>query len=173
MDLRGLFNQAVPVNARSFLGDLFGNKQPITENHLTPEDLEALKFAIQKSQQKGNEGVIGYGDYAPKWIDNGFGSPNHGLSDMVRQSYTDPAYRMETTLGMANYKPHPDGGYLVTDNYNWGATRSRVDEERQKGLLHMLQLTRGTGLSGLFNLMGNMYGSTDNEQGSPVRIRIK
>ena len=171
--LRNLRNVIVPVNVRQFVSHLAGNMSPITEDQFTPEDLAAIRYAILK-QGGGASGSIGYGDYgASGW--SSFGDPTEGPLDMLYKSYTDPAYRMETTLGTASYRRLPDGSYIVEDRYNFNApSRQRVlNAVNEKGMLRLLDdAFRKSGLAGVLNVLGNVYGQTEDEPGAPVSIRI-
>jgi hypothetical protein len=94
---------------------------------------------------------------------------------MLYKSYTDPAYRMETTLGMASYRRLPDGSYVVEDRYNFNApSRQRVTNAlREKGVMSLLtDAYKNNGMAGVLNVLGNVYGSTEDEPGAPVSIRL-
>lgn len=51
MDLSSFYKQAVPVNARTFLDTIFGNRDPITEKDFTKEELDTLKTSIANRQR--------------------------------------------------------------------------------------------------------------------------
>ena len=166
-------NALVPVNVRQYVSHLFGDRSPITESQFSPKDLDAIRFAIDK-QGGGESGMIGYGDYGPKGITN-FGDPGEGLFDMLKNSYTDPAYRMETTLGGASYRRLPDGSYLVEDQYNFNAPSRQLvkDKLKEQNVLSLAaQSYKKYGLAGVLNLLGNVYGDTEDEPGAPVSIRL-
>jgi hypothetical protein len=171
--IQGVKNALIPVNVRQYVSHLTGNRSPITEAQFTPEDLDAIRYAIAK-QGGGASGLIGYGDYGPQgW--STFGDPKEGPLDMLYKSYTDPAYRMETTLGGASYRRLPDGSYVVEDRYNFNApSRQRViNALREQGLLSLASdAYKKSGLAGVLNLLGNVYGQTEDEPGTPVSIRV-
>ena len=171
--LQRVKNALIPVNVRQYASHLAGNVSPITERQFTPEDLEAIRFAIAK-RGGGEKGQIGYGDYSKAGFSS-FGDPSEGPLDMLYKSYTDPAYRMETTLGMASYRKLPDGSYVVEDRYNFNASSRQavanaLREQGMMSLLHNAYKTRG--LSGVLNVLGNVYGHTESEPGAPVSIRL-
>jgi hypothetical protein len=59
---------------------------------------------------------IGYADYP-----GGTGAPTFdSWIDAIKKSYTDPAYRMKTTLGRFNVNEAPEGA-RATDQYNFDA----------------------------------------------------
>jgi hypothetical protein len=171
--VQSIKNALIPVNMRQYVSHLMGNRSPITESQFTPKDLDAIRFAINKSG-KGESGTFGYGDYSPAGGST-FASPSEGVVDMLKSSFTDPAYRMETTLGQASYRRLPDGSYVVEDKYNFNApSREIVNQElKKKNLLSLAADSyKERGISGILNLLGNVYGDTESEQGAPVSIRI-
>jgi hypothetical protein len=169
-------NALIPVNVRQFASHLTGNRAPITEAEFSPKDLAAIRYAIEK-RGGGASGSIGYGDYSSRgfssWMDPT--QPVEGPFDILYKSYTDPAYRMETTLGGASYRMLPDGTYIVEDRYNFNApSRKRVTNAlREQGMFSLLSdAFKRTGLSGVLNVLGNVYGETEDEPGTPVFIRL-
>ena len=168
-------NTLLPVNIRQFLSHIIGSREPITESQFSPEDLAAIRYAIAK--RGGESGEIGYGDYGPQgrssWMDPT--QKVEGPFDIIYKSYTDPVYRMETTLGGASYRRLPDGSYLVEDEYNFNAPSRKIvlDALREQGMLALLrEAFKSGGLSGILNVIGNVYGATEDEPGAPVRINL-
>jgi hypothetical protein len=146
----------VPAAARTFVGTVLGDRRPITEQSFTPQELEILRSAIDK---RGASGVIGYGDYGEK-------NPWSSGSSAVLSALSDPAHSMAFTLGMANVETAPDGSHIVSDNYDFGASR---DEAQRYGALEsLLQGLSSNGLLGLGNALGNMF--VPKGEGRPVRI---
>ena len=171
--MQSIKNAVIPVNVRQFASHLFGDRSPITESQFTPEDLAAIRFAIEK-RGGGASGSIGYGDYSPQGFSS-FSDPGEGLVGMLHKSYTDPAYRMETTLGQASYRQLPDGSYVVEDKYNFNApSRKYVNEKlKEKNIVSLAaDAYKDRGLSGVLNVLGNVYGATEDEAGAPVSIRV-
>ena len=171
--MQNVKNALLPVNVRQFASHLFGDRSPITESQFTPEDLAAIRFAIEK-RGGGASGYIGYGDYSPQGFSS-FGDPDEGLMGMLHKSYTDPAYRMETTLGQASYRQLPNGSYVVEDKYNFNApSRQYVNNKlkEQNFLSLAANAYKQRGLSGVLNLLGNVYGDTESEPGAPVSIQL-
>lgn len=168
-------NKLVPVNVRQYISHLLGDVSPITEAQFTPEDLETIRRAIEK-RGGGAAGSIGYGDYGAGL--SGFGTSttkNDGPLDMLYKSYTDPAFRMETTLGAAAYRRLPDGTYVVEDRYNFNAPSRQLVTKmvKERGVLPLLnEAYKSNGLAGVLNAVGNIYGSTEDEPGTPVSVRI-
>jgi len=175
---RDIGNVVVPSNIRIYTSHLAGDRRTITEKNLSQADKDAILFAIQKSAKatkNPNQGVIGYGDYGPNGFSN-FAEPNENMLSTVYDSYTDPAYRMETTLGMASWRRLPDGSYVIEDRYNFNATRPQVKNTiaKQGGVTRtLLDAYKNRGVSGVLNAAGNIYGDTETERGNAVRIRLK
>jgi hypothetical protein len=174
--IRKIKNALVPVNMRTYINHLSGGRSPITESDFTEKDLDAIRYAIKKDEERGEEssGTIGYGDYSPQGFSD-FGNPGEGPLDILKGSYTDPAYRMETTLGMAAYRQLPDGSYVVEDQYNFNApSREHVNDFlKDKNIISgIYEANKGYGLKGVLNLLGNVYGDTESEPGAPVSIRL-
>src|SRR3990172_3631999 len=98
----------LPINIRQYLAHLLGNREPLTEKHLSKEDLAALRMGVYRKMMGGGveptPGVIGYGDYGSKpgqFSGFGGGPSNKPFGSVLLDSFTDPKTRMETTLGMA------------------------------------------------------------------------
>lgn len=179
--------KVVPVNIRQFAGAAFGNNSPLTEDDFWQSDLDAMKGAVSKNMAgKGTgfvkPGDIGYGDYGTgeggefsKW-DGGYrGQEGIGLFASLLQSYIDPKFRLETTLGMAKYKPDADGNIIVEDNYNFNATPNEIEGAVNKagGKFNAMKNSyRDAGFEGLMNAIGNLYIAPEGNGGTPVRINL-
>ena len=172
--LRNGKNAAIPVNMRQFVSHLSGNRDPLTEKDFTASDLETLRAAIERVGG-GNAGVIGYGDYKPSGFSDFFGF--QGPIDVILNSYADPAYRLETTLGMAAYKRLPDGSYVVKDKYNFNApskdfVKKHVNKRGGVPSTLLDSYTHAGGMPGILNALGNIYGSSEDDPGNPVSIHL-
>lgn len=170
--------KAVPVNIRQYVAGAMGNNSPLTEADLWPSDIQALRNAVNNTTEPG---VIGYGDYGPEakydpsaW--QGGSKEGIGLFGALLKSYLDPKFRMETTLGMANFNETPDGNVTVTDNYNFGATPEQVNAAIQKAGgkgKALMNSYRDSGFEGLLNAFGNLYVAPEGDNSIPVRINFK
>lgn len=170
----------VPVNVRAYLSLFAGRKEPLTETFFAQEDLEFLRRAVERKVAKTGMGIgaLDYDDYS----DDGSVSPpgrdfamgNMGPLKMLAASRGSPAFRMETTLGMARYEIDDAGNAIIEDRYNFGATRKQVDDVlEQKGLLGIFTWAyQNNGLPGLLNAAGNLWGATDEEPGIVVRLNL-
>ncbi len=161
-----------PVNMRQYLYTLLGGKEGLTENDLSDSDKESVLRAVQQViQQTGQQsGTIGYGDYG--------GGPiaipqDPGLLDILHKSFTDPAFRMETTLGMANYNVGPDGNVHVSDQYDFNASPESVQQAKQAhggGLGLAMEGYKQAGWLGLLNALGNL--ARPGETGTPYSLNL-
>ena len=95
--------EVIPLDTRTFVSTLFGNRDPITEQNLSSDQLSALREVIQTAEQKGRQGNVQYSDYS-KFKEG----PQH-----------NPHISLENTLGRFNYVQNPDGSITVTDRYDF------------------------------------------------------
>jgi hypothetical protein len=58
-----MLKEIVPLDTRTFVSTLFGNRDPITERNLSPDQLTALREVVQTAEQKGRKGNVQYSDY--------------------------------------------------------------------------------------------------------------
>ena len=98
-----MLKEVVPLDTRTFVSTLFGNREPITEKNLNPDQITALREVIQTAEQKGRQGNVQYADYS-KFKEG----PQH-----------NPHISLENTLGRFNYTQNPDGSITVTDRYDF------------------------------------------------------
>jgi hypothetical protein len=147
----------VPINMRQYAYTLAGGQSPLTEQDFSKDDLDTLKDAVErKIKQTGKmSGVIGYGDYAK---DGTIAAENTGTLDTVSKSFSDPAFRLESTLGMARYTVNKKGEIEIHDAYDFNADKSLVDKSiREKGRVGtVIAGAKHSGLWGALNAAGNM-----------------
>jgi hypothetical protein len=93
-----MLKEIVPLDTRTFVSTLFGNRDPITERNLSPDQLTALREVVQTAEQKGRKGNVQYSDYEK--FNQG---PQHS-----------PHISLSTTLGRFNYTQNPDGSLTVS-----------------------------------------------------------
>jgi soluble lytic murein transglycosylase-like protein len=170
---------AVPVNIRTFVSHLAGDRGKITERLFAKSDLDALRAAVRTNMSKGNadKGVIGYGEYGGNGTDE-FSSwgRSPGVITSIADSYTDPKFRMETTVGMATWRKDDKGNIIVEDRYNFNAPgRAFVDKKKKEngGTLGALVYGyKAAGIVGVLNALGNIVGDTEGEPGNKVQINL-
>jgi len=109
-----------PVDQRIFLQTLFGNRQPITEGDFSQRELDNLRAAIIKNQQRTGataRGNVGYADYPS--------------GEEIQPGYAP----IESTLGRFNYRISPQGGLTATDRYDFW------NDERKNNVTRYQQMT--------------------------------
>ena len=166
---------AIPVNIRQYVASIFGDETELNEKHFSKSDLDSLRQAVHRQMTKSGsrEGEIGYGDYYETPAK--FSSFGRGESAVryLKDSFNDPAFRMETTLGMARYKVDDAGNAVVEDKYDFNASREQVKEllSRQSTIGVLSEAYRRHGVNGILNAAGNIFGRTEGE-GTPVKINL-
>lgn len=104
----------LPLNYRMGMRYLFDPfNRTITEKDLSKSDIKALGKLIYEARQ-GNNNTIQYKDYAKAGLQNDVWY----TPDMVKQSFSNPLYRIGTTIGRATYTPTLNG-YVVKDKYDF------------------------------------------------------
>jgi hypothetical protein len=178
--LAGAGESTIPVNMRQFAYHIAGGTQDLTEKDLQPSDTDALKRAVLRDAQKSGKdsGTIGYGDYGEtpgEFSDFDYDNAGgEGIGKAIVSSFTDPKFRMETTIGMATWRKDKSGNIIIEDRYNFNATRKQVEDalkDKSKSAVLMDAWSK-KGYVGVINALGNMFGSTDDEPGNRVRINL-
>lgn len=108
-----------PLDQRTYLQTLFGNRDPITARNFSPRELEAIRAAVQANQARTGattRGNVGYADYPPA-------------------AEAGPGYvPVETTLGRFNYRVMPDGSLRVLDRYDFLNDERKANVERYEAM---------------------------------------
>ena len=150
--------KSIPINMRQYVYTLAGGTRPLTERDLSPDDFTTLKDAvIRKIKQTGQtSGVIGYGEYDKDG--NISEAENTGTAKLLHKSFTDPVFRLESTLGMVRYTINKNGEIEIHDSYDFNADRRLIDDEvRKYGRLGVLaRAAQHSGIWGVLNAAGNM-----------------
>lgn len=151
----------LPANAIPYLLYKAGSKLGLPETQinydairrLSPEAQEVMFAAIERAEKRG-ESSVGYEDYpaskeggkaldfitppkeeSPAFLQSGLlGSAGDVLSNYARlyaASATDPVKEVSSLLGRFNFKPDGEGGYYISDDYNFHyAPEFNVDGKR-------------------------------------------
>jgi hypothetical protein len=98
------FRNVVPMDARTYVSTLFGNREPITEKNFTQKELAGMQELINESQKRGGQSVQ-YKDYEKFVRKNA--RPEYG-----------PQIATESTLGRFNYQTSPNQT-VITDRYDF------------------------------------------------------
>jgi hypothetical protein len=119
------------TNARTLIETAQGNRDPITEQHFSPEELAAIKELVML--KGGNAGDIQYQDY-------------HTLAKVMRErgqipastspslfSMSDPLGNIQTTLGRFKYARDPKGNLIVQDTYDFNPPQEGAMQEQRTG----------------------------------------
>lgn len=109
----------LPSNVGAFVGTLTGNRQPITEHTLPAQDINALRRAaadaMMLGMKRGHDTLMGYPNYPGSHED----VDNPGWWNALKQTLTEPGYRMKTTIGAARLRPDAKGNMHVIDTYDF------------------------------------------------------
>jgi hypothetical protein len=120
--LGSVYKKAVPAHIRTFAETLAGNKDPITEDNFTPEELEQIKSAVRKSKTTPrpkhyvqNEGKKGF-----KEIEEPKNTVHYKDYPTKRDLDLSSSAAARNTLGRFRYDQTPDGRTIAKDTYDFG-----------------------------------------------------
>ena len=158
-----LVEPLIPTNVKQLVRDVFGYEDPITEDNLKPQELEALKKAVGVARGRGSN-IVEYDDYGTQakgesqYADVGGGSMLGKLGD--------PSYSMKTFIGQGGITQNEQGETVVLDRYNFndavdGNLFGFVQGVAQAGISPYLQARN----------VGRHFGSGPGE-GSPIAINL-
>jgi len=144
----------IPVNMRMYLKNLSAEAPMLRNEDLWESDRDAIRANVAKEMAKTGQpsGSIYYGGYGKEATR--IQEPSETEASVLYDSITNPAYRMETTLGRAQYKALPKGYTEISDAYDFGETgnlrnymkayggvgKASLDAYRQVGPLGPLHL---------------------------------
>lgn len=118
-----LMRKALPINAAMFLQDLTGNKTPLTEQDLKPEELNVLRAAARRAGEYNENDPSG--ELTPFLYNDQhdyMGDPTSFTE--LKQSITDPVRRMATTIGGAVLKKDARNQTTLTDSFDFNINKS-------------------------------------------------
>ena len=140
----------VPLNAANLIGDLVGAGKKMDNRSLNDEEQRILYMAAKNAQER-NSPVIQYQDYAGL----GYGDDKLFIEDlargkmsnrtMLKESFTNPAFNVASTIGQSVYEFAPDGTLVIEGSSDWnpkGATFRKDDTVYKKIRNYMRQLNR-------------------------------
>lgn len=173
---RGVKNELIPLNVRALVSHVLGNDTPITEKHLVPEDLEKLKEVTIQQLMRGRNKLVDE-DYTGTHPDKP-GGYSSGLPffELVKQSRSDPATRLASTLGEASIKKNAKGETIIYDIYNFAnkGRAARKQEMRDKGYVKVIG--ESAARQGFYGLLSSAVTATmnvdDDTKGAPVEINL-
>lgn len=183
----------IPVNMRMYLNNFRKHPTPLKNEDLWESDREAIRHATAAStaasrwrdkeiltpttgwqslaaalREPPAPGVIGYGDYGD--VDR---TLVENVPNIIFKSLTSPAYRMETTLGMANFREDPSGQIKVDDAYDFNSPRASTNlmKKHPYGILGAIASSyQNNGPLGVGNAIGNIMRSEG--EGTPFTLTI-
>lgn len=120
-----------PTNARTLIETAQGNRNPITEGNLSPEELATLRELVLL--KGGNAGDIQYRDYrALGKTMQARGQIPASLSPSLF-SMADPLGNLQTTLGRFRYARDANGNLVVQDTYDFNPPQEGAMQEQRTG----------------------------------------
>ena len=157
------YREYIPASARAMTSTVLGSREPITEQFFTPAELEVLRHAAeQAAARRSNQ--IRYGDYGER---DPYGQGGRHL----RSALFDRAGSMANTLGMARVERDPSGGFIITDQYDFGASPEQMAQyQGVRGFGRLIQGALPYGPMGVLNAVGNFVAPEGS--GRPVTVRI-
>ena len=149
----------IPVNMRMYMNNFREHPTPLRNEDLWESDRDAIRANVMKEMKKAGQpsGVISYEGYGGE--STRVEGPSETLGTVVYDSMTNPAYRMETTLGEARYKALPKGYTEISDAYDFaappGKARQYIESKGGVGGA-FLDAYRSVGPLGPLNLLGGL-----------------
>jgi len=153
----------LPIHIKSLLNDLSGNKNSITRQSLSEDELNTLQKIVRNNLKQGKN-TISYDDYNTDELPSAKGEkPKTEGSLNLLDKLTDPSYKLKTTLGQANIVVTPSDT-LVVDSYDFndaklkeGSVDNYIDNLKENPSLY--NAARG---------LGTNFGSPDGEGASAI-----
>jgi len=107
-----------PTSARTLLETVQGKRDPITESHFSPAELDVMRQLI--AQKGGNTGDVQYLDYfnLQKHLRQQ-GGPLAMSTNPSLLSMGDPIGNVQTTLGRFQYARDAKGNLVIQDTYDF------------------------------------------------------
>jgi hypothetical protein len=179
--LGNTYKKAVPAHIRTFAETLAGNKDPITEDNFTPEELEQVRSAVRQSKTTPrpkhyvqNEGKKGFKEVEePKNTVHYKDYPTKKDLDLRASSAA------RNTLGRFRYDQTPDGKTVAKDTYDFeddlvnlgersSAEYKAMSTPKKIGAL-IKDTVAGSGLKTLPSRVGSAFIGKD---GRPVKVDL-
>ena len=107
-----------PTSARTLLETVQGKREPITEAHFSPAELDVMRQLI--AQKSGNTGDVQYADYAN--LQQNLQKQSGALPMSIMPSILsmgDPIGNVQTTLGRFRYARDAKGNLIIQDTYDF------------------------------------------------------
>ena len=121
-----------PTSARTLLETAQGKRDPITESHFSPAELDVMRQLI--TQKGGNTGDVQYADYVK--LQKQLQKQGGGLAMSVTPSILsmgDPLGNVQTTLGRFRYVRDAEGNLVIQDTYDFNPPPEGMSQEHYTG----------------------------------------
>ena len=176
-----------PKNVRALSKDIFfgllgaGEKvNNYTENDLQEAELKVLRKAAESARKRGSSS-INYQDYQEFFTVDperliSFTSKGRALTpaQIVKFSYTDPAYRMLTLFGGASLEEDESGNVYLVDKYDFNKSNTNTRFKEVMSSLEpteILEMFTELGAYGVVRQIAEVLGS-DETRTSESRINL-
>jgi len=103
----------IPSNANAFIKFAMGDTEGLTEKDFSDEDISLIRSLIENAESQGRSSVQ-YHDY-----------PSGEFPEDVDK--LSPEGRVMTTLGRFTFEKDDDGGYTVSDNYDFNNSKENIE----------------------------------------------
>ena len=185
-----LRKRILPLNMRQLAYDVFGGDDDLTEKDLSPEEFKAAKEVVKNALQRKSN-VIAYKDY--KTVKEGdvkipeghedpeaflayadVGGSMSGSKEVIKKSFTNPAYALKTTIGQAKITTNDKGETILEDQYNFNEKAWKDRSFSMEGLKTFLGDMRSVYKQPEYfapRMLGSYLGSGPGE-GSMVKINL-
>lgn len=181
-----LYKKVVPAHIRTFVETMAGKKDAITEKDFTSEELEQIRNAVRRAQQKPssvqryNQVTKTYEPVQPRRDIVGYGDYNIGPNVARKDWSVLPEAASRNTLGQFRFEKTPDGRTIAIDTYDFAddlvdkGERSSAEYEKMSTAEKVAALakdtfTRPAGVGTLPSRIGSAF---IGKQGRPVSIDL-
>lgn len=164
---------AAPPAARAFASSMMGDRSKIDESFFRTHEIDALREISETALSKGKK-VIGYGEYGKGGTEETAFQGFKSGTKQVKEALTDLRSSLSFTLGMAKVRKEADGTIVISDKYDFAASKKQVADLKAQGTWGILKMgMKGlaeNGLLGPLNVVGNLAMPAGG--GRDVEIRI-
>jgi len=160
-------NNIVGPEKLQFLTDLAGGEDTITENTLSPEQLEVLKVAVNNAKAAGRN-YVDYKDYPGEEDAGIYWKKKDEKKGADKVFGTDDSVALKRLLGKFSFEEDENGEVMISDQYNFNKEAS--DPTSLSETYDKMTDKDATGF-GRIRAVGEYLGSNEGE-GSKSRIKL-
>jgi hypothetical protein len=176
----------IPVNIRTLIGTVAGDNSEINENNFSQEDLDTLKNAVSMARDEGTNNLAPH-NYLEKQAIEDYNKGKYQEKDLLpygykqsplnvlKESFYNPAYRMQTTIGNASFNNDQDGNYIINDKYDFFPIYRGDLDIKSKGFFNVLKTSfdnNHTGIVDFAHSLGEYFAPDSSGEGRKVRINL-